>query len=412
MGNFMDLEKMDKSYGKAKSVTDKTSKLNVTVDKLALNVKQLYRNYEDLKIKLERSIEDGDTTTEKQCKSDIEKVKEDFFEARKSLNKLKEVVAKNQDTINQHFKEISNNPELKAHLDHVVGTKFSRALVRNQKEKEVKLKENETLSKITEAAKKDPNVMYMLKDLEKQLNNAKSLNAIIADPSKNQAEIAQAQANLASANSSIEQRRGELAKYFKGSITRDVIDKITSFEDLEKNIKNNNRVIKGINKQNANYETALYNIGYLSPLDSRLAGQNLSNKDFPIIDTDFSSVAKPVKRTKTSKVQTAQSVSPVENNLPAEQPKWYQFVKRFKIWSNQRKVNRQASENSQTVVTKNVPSVSKVSSNDSSFRDSMKYEIVKDYEKQFEENLLREAKEQNKAKAQIDESEIDDNERE
>ena len=408
----MDLEKMDKSYGKAKSVTDKTSKLNVTVDKLALNVKQLYRNYEDLKIKLERSIEDGDTTTEKQCKSDIEKVKEDFFEARKSLNKLKEVVAKNQDTINQHFKEISNNPELKAHLDHVVGTKFSRALVRNQKEKEVKLKENETLSKITEAAKKDPNVMYMLKDLEKQLNNAKSLNAIIADPSKNQAEIAQAQANLASANSSIEQRRGELAKYFKGSITRDVIDKITSFEDLEKNIKNNNRVIKGINKQNANYETALYNIGYLSPLDSRLAGQNLSNKDFPIIDTDFSSVAKPVKRTKTSKVQTAQSVSPVENNLPAEQPKWYQFVKRFKIWSNQRKVNRQASENSQTVVTKNVPSVSKVSSNDSSFRDSMKYEIVKDYEKQFEENLLREAKEQNKAKAQIDESEIDDNERE
>ncbi len=405
----MDLEKMDKSYGKAKIVTDKTSKLNVAVDKLALEVKQLYRNYEDLKIKLERSIEDKDTVTEKQCKADIEKVKEKFFKARKSLNNLKEVVAKNQDTINQHFEEISNNPELKAHLDQVVGTKFSRALLRNQKEKEEKLKENETLSKITEAAKKDPNVMYMLKDLEKQLNSVKSLNAIIADPSKSQAEIAQAQVDLASANSSIEQRRSELAKYFKGAITREVIDKITSFEDLEKNIKANNRTIKGLNKQNANYETALYNIGYLSPLDSRLAGKNLSGKDFPIKDSEFVPVAQPVKRVKT---QTAQHISPAENNLPAEQPKWYQFIKRFKIWANQRKTNIESSENSRTVETQNSSSASKVSLNDSSFRNSMKYEVVKDYEKQFEENLLRQAKEQNKAKTQINETEIDDDERE
>ena len=34
----------------------------------------------------------------------------------------------------------------------------------------------------------------------------------------------------------------------------------------------------------------------------------------------------------------------------------------------------------------------------------MKYEVIKDYEKQFEENLLREAKQQNKAAQKADDN--------
>lgn len=36
-------------------------------------------------------------------------------------------------------------------------------------------------------------------------------------------------------------------------------------------------------------------------------------------------------------------------------------------------------------------------SSKTSFRDSMKYDVIKAYEEQFEKNLLRNAKEQNKA---------------
>ena len=44
---------------------------------------------------------------------------------------------------------------------------------------------------------------------------------------------------------------------------------------------------------------------------------------------------------------------------------------------------------------KSTPS-SKTSNKKTSFRDSMKYEVIRDYEKQFEENLLREASQQNR----------------
>lgn len=372
MENFMDLEKMDKEYGIARNVTDKSSKLNVAFEQKKAEIKKLTREFQDLNIKLERAKEDKNDSEIKQCEVDIKKVKEDFLKAKKSLLGLKSIIEKNLSTIDQHFEDISKDPELKAHLEKVVGTKFSRALLRNQKEKEARLNENATLSKITEAAKQDPNVMYMLKDLEKHLNDVKKLNAIISDPSKTPAEISQAQVDLVTANTSVEQSRSEIARYFKGSISREVIDKITSYEDLEKNIKANNKYIAGIDKQNANYETALYNIGYLSPLDSRLANKNLTVKDFPIRDSD--------------------------NNLPATQPKWYQFIKRFKNWVNRRRTERESMEQEPEEENSNPSTTSsKASDKKTSFRDSMKYEVIRDYEKQFEENLLRNAKQQNKA---------------
>lgn len=395
MENFMDLEKMDKEYGIARNVTDKSSKLNVAFEQKKAEIKKLTREFQDLNIKLERAKEDKNDSEIKQCEVDIKKVKEDFLKAKKSLLGLKSIIEKNLSTIDQHFEDISKDPELKAHLEKVVGTKFSRALLRNQKEKEARLNENATLSKITEAAKQDPNVMYMLKDLEKHLNDVKKLNAIISDPSKTPAEISQAQVDLVTANTSVEQSRSEIARYFKGSISREVIDKITSYEDLEKNIKANNKYIAGIDKQNANYETALYNIGYLSPLDSRLANKNLTVKDFPIRDSEstLGTINQPANTSRrlqsSARINGDEEEQEQGNNLPATQPKWYQFIKRFKNWVNRRRTEEENSNPSTTS--------SKASDKKTSFRDSMKYEVIRDYEKQFEENLLRNAKQQNKA---------------
>lgn len=398
----MDLEKMDKEYGIARNVTDKSSKLNVAFEQKKAEIKKLTREFQDLNIKLERAKEDKNDSEIKQCEVDIKKVKEDFLKAKKSLLGLKSIIEKNLSTIDQHFEDISKDPELKAHLEKVVGTKFSRALLRNQKEKEARLNENATLSKITEAAKQDPNVMYMLKDLEKHLNDVKKLNAIISDPSKTPAEISQAQVDLVTANTSVEQSRSEIARYFKGSISREVIDKITSYEDLEKNIKANNKYIAGIDKQNANYETALYNIGYLSPLDSRLANKNLTVKDFPIRDSEstLGTINQPANTSRRSQSSARINGDEEEqgNNLPATQPKWYQFIKRFKNWVNRRRAERESMEQEPEEENSNPSTTSsKASDKKTSFRDSMKYEVIKDYEKQFEENLLREAKQQNKA---------------
>ena len=145
MENFMDLEKMDKEYGIARNVTDKSSKLNVAFEQKKAEIKKLTREFQDLNIKLERAKEDKNDSEIRQCEVDIKKVKEDFLKAKKSLLGLKSIIEKNLSTIDQHFEDISKDPELKAHLEKVVGTKFSRALLRNQKEKEARLNENATL---------------------------------------------------------------------------------------------------------------------------------------------------------------------------------------------------------------------------------------------------------------------------
>ena len=50
MENFMDLEKMDKEYGIARNVTDKSSKLNVAFEQKKAEIKKLTREFQDLNI--------------------------------------------------------------------------------------------------------------------------------------------------------------------------------------------------------------------------------------------------------------------------------------------------------------------------------------------------------------------------
>lgn len=46
----MDLEKMDKEYGIARNVTDKSSKLNVAFEQKKAEIKKLTREFQDLNI--------------------------------------------------------------------------------------------------------------------------------------------------------------------------------------------------------------------------------------------------------------------------------------------------------------------------------------------------------------------------
>ena len=96
MENFMDLEKMDKEYGIARNVTDKSSKLNVAFEQKKAEVKKLSRDFQDLNIRLERAKEDKNNAEIKQCETDIKRVKDDFLKAKQSLLRLKSIIEKNE----------------------------------------------------------------------------------------------------------------------------------------------------------------------------------------------------------------------------------------------------------------------------------------------------------------------------
>lgn len=382
----MELENMDKAYTRSKKALDKSGKLLAAVDTLKKDIKTLKRQIEDIQIEIINAAEDKDTAKVKTLKESLKDPKKELEGKKQQLEKLEATVQKNQATIDEKMAELSQDPALKAHLNEVIGKKFSRQLVKFQKGKDEKIKQNETLSKIQEAAKQNPDVMYSLKEIEKYTKLVSKAQAIISDSTKTPAEIAKAQQELPDLETNLNNARGTLARYFKGSISREVIDKITSYEDLGREIKSNERQIKGFNKQIVNYETALQNIGLESPLRG---GQSSDLSD------DSSST------TRTSTGETAPSPrtsSAPASSLPATQPKWWQFVKRFKNWHTARK-ERNAEE-----------APAPVSQEDKQkFKTSMKYEVVRDYEEKMAADLLKQAKAQNRP--QVDRENDEDEQR-
>ena len=378
---------MDKAYSRSKKALDKSGKLMATVDTLKKEVKALTRQLENTQIEIIRVEEDGDKAKVKTLKESLKAPKKELEEKKQQLEKLEATVQKNQATIDEKMAELSQDPALKAHLNEVIGKKFSRQLVKFQKGKDEKIKQNETLLKIQEAAKQNPNVMYWLKSIEDSIKQIDFTKKVIADPTQPSANIANAQNVLPNLENFLEKTRSDLARYFKGSISREVIDKITSYENLVREIKANERQIKGFDKQIANYETALQNIGFESPLrDSQ--------------PSDRSDDSSSTTRTNAERTAPSTSTPPTPTpNLPATQPKWWQFIKKFKNWNAARK-ERNAEE------TEPAP----VSQEDrQKFKNSMKYEVVRDYEEKMAADLLKQAKAQNRP--QVDRENAEDEQR-
>ena len=60
MGNFMELENMDKAYARSKKALDKSGKFMTTLNALKNEVKALTRQIENINIEIIRAEEDGD----------------------------------------------------------------------------------------------------------------------------------------------------------------------------------------------------------------------------------------------------------------------------------------------------------------------------------------------------------------
>lgn len=375
------LEEMDKTYVKSKAILDKSGKVIATLETLKTEVKTLKRQIEDIQLKMMRAKEDGKLSEIKPLEASLKAPKANLALKKEQLQKLEAVVRQSQISVGKRMTEISKIPELRAHLKDVIEKKFSRQLTQFQKQKEEKLKQNEPLIRIQKVAQKDSKVMYILAEIEKYAKLENELQTAIANSTKSEDEKKKDQNYLVGIQSLLSKSRGKLAKYFKGTITRDVIDQITSYENLGRQIKSNNKYISGLDKQIANYTTALENIGLLTPCRV---------------------------------VQLEPQPEPQPDNLPAKQPKWYQFATRLKNWVNQFKSYVQTEQQesqpqlepgSEPYESNPTPKIEPISISEeqkNQFKDSMKYDIVKDYEEKLAASLLKQAKSQNRKTPDMD----------
>lgn len=394
----MELNEINQSYkedGK-KLARVNTDKVKNKIAELEQTVIHLADEYQDLSTKKARAERDKDTATAKAAEKDMKAKAEEVKKARSSLAKLKEQLSKAQKAVDDHVKLVEemakSNPELKAQLAAAIKTKFERAVARNNSEKEKIAKQVEPLKIIKNAAQKDPQVSHILLGMEEDYKNMEMLQAIISKGNKSPDEIKDAQEKIAEFSKQREAKKSKLAAYFKGTISKADIDRITYLDVLDKEIKASDRKIAGLNKQNANYETALKNMGEVTQSKDSSQKTSIFNRIKP------EQGAQPV--------QLGQDKDSSSSGLPATKPKWWQFIKRFKNWyhkndsikaANSEKGESHDSDPTQVLDKK-------------SFKDSMKYDVVRDYKDKLEQEYLKAAKAQNKAEkaAQKDEDEKDE----
>lgn len=361
----MELKEINEDYTRAKSKLTKLEPLKAEIETLKKEQKEVIRQIEDLKKAKTRAEEDKDTKKAKQIEEDLKAptkrlklIKEDLEEKASRLENA-------QKKVDSKIEELSNNPALKEHLNTIIGKKFSRQILAKDAKKETLEKQSEEYQKIKAAAAKDPYVKNTLKGIEGYTAIIESLKN-----SKNPDDIKK----VNEAKLKLKDRRNDLKTYFKGSISEETIATLTSLKNIDSQIKSNTREIKSLNKQITNYENALEEIGFVSPRKI----SNIEKSDPNIADT---------------RTGSGEGKEPNDSNLPTTQPKWYQFIKRFKNWYNKRVYEEEPQGK--------IPGKEK----DTEFRTAMKYDIIKDYEAKLEQDLLKQAKSKRKEKVSQDKQE-------
>lgn len=376
----MDLKNIDEEYKKSKQKIKVLDKVKQKIEELRKEITTLERKIEVLDREKVWAEQDNDEKKAEQIEENLKAPLAQLKDARNSLEKLQDTIKSAQQNLDKHFAELDKNPELREHLNSVIGKKFSRQVLKKQQEKESLLSKNEQLETIKAAAQKDPYVMNTLKGIEgylKAIEKIESKTLIVDDNVAVPFMNRQDETDVTVAKAKLEMRRKDLVTYFKGTISQEVIESLTSYDDISKQIKSNIRQSKGIDKQIANYESALENIGFTS---SR-------NFDENTINTTFTKEYYSNPR-----------------NLPDTQPKWYQFIKRFSNWLNKRKVEKRRLDRYASTLEDEEfkASVDAEAKENSSFRDAMKYDIIRDYEAKLEQDLLKSAKAERKASEKED----------
>ena len=381
----MDLEKMNGSYERAKQnlevkkqnikkIEEEIKKAEGDI-KIAEAVKEVaQRQNIDKDVKdAEKAIKDKKMRIE-ELKKDIELEKEELLMFKEKTDKV--------------IEELRENPELQAHLDQVLAKRYSRKIrdIDNEKQKQEKEQEKEEkkLEGYKDVQKLIDEHASMRNHMQGMLNasyKVEKLNAELAklDPAKDTARIKQVEQEIATENKRLNQNRDAILKYSnknKLKITEETLKEIASNSVIDKknnrvnikatlnasnnkakeNIKDINKKIKNADKQISINERAIKNLGFRVP--ERKKEENKDGKDG-----------------KDGKGKL----------------KWWQFVKKFKRWNENRKVKKLPAPEDKEINQKN------------EFFSSLKYDVVKDITKQMQQENYKEAKKEVREEKQTEE---------
>ena len=409
----MELEMINKSYTRLK--TD-IKMMNQNIKGLENQLGRLEDDKIIYKGKMLEAKKNGDVNAQKQAQNEIKKIDDQIKIIKSQASLLRDDIKLSKEKINERMEQIKKDPEMKKHLDVVMAKKYGRKLEQLKKEKNELEGKRDRLPELEKLVNDHPSLGNDLKailgatkevndlknELEKMTIIGKGNVITYKDPNRANDIMKNLLPNL---QDQIKNRKKPLMDYInkKGlNITEKDIDDFAENGfianakgiDLNKTMTKYktklNREIKGHDKSIKDYTVALNGLPVKISNQSQQQNQNSQQQG--------QQQAQPQQNSQQQSQQQAQSQqnSQQQNQQQTqsqEEPKWYQFGKRFKNWLGKRKQKSlpQGQTQGQTQVT--------VEEEDkkNTFRNSLKYEVVQDIVDNIEQHDLKEAKKERKS---------------
>ena len=360
----MDLKTINQEYlnlkEQIKNCDEKTKQYAAALEKLSLE-KKIYEG-ERARAMLDNNAQKIQEANQKieNCKNKIMTIKESASNQKKNIELAKQ-------KIDQRVQELTEEPEMKKHLQEVMTKKYSRkikALKDEKNNKENELKKIESLEVVISYHPKIKNYLNgIANSLEEKAKCEKELETLKQSNNPNKQKATELLNKIKKANSKINQNKSvvmtflkkqklefseqDLQKIFQGGVKRDNEGNI----DLRANINKINRQIKGINKSIKNHEIAMNK--YQIKVQEQSYNQQKQGKIAGFFKKIWTSITNRISR---KRLPEATQKTPNEE-------------------SNDAKSNNTEKDN---------------------FSDSLKYDIVSEFVQNKQVNDLKEAKKERK----------------
>lgn len=367
----------------------KLAKLEKGMEKFKEDLKLNRRQIEDAEIRKKRAEEDKQPQAVKTEEENIKKLKAEQKEIKTKGKVIEDILNNAQDKVQEHFKEIEKDPELKAHIDKTMAIKYKKQLNKVHKEQA----QLETLRNVMEEKPElENNLKGMIRANEKIESLKKELKGLdeIKDKARideiNLKEIPEAESKYKvnkdlmmkrvnegqKSDADKDENRTEITSEFIDTLAKEGFSHYKAdgkdFKKGDINLnKSLNKIAKGYAKKEDFYNRSLQKViennpksikGILKAVKGKFAGNKTENE--------------------TSLVVVNEKVS------------WLHPIKKFKSWWNNRKENDEKTnneENKNEMPKKN---------NSEKFKTAYKYDIVKDYVQNREEDIRAEVKNERK----------------
>lgn len=405
----MDLEKLNKSYEKAKANLDAKKKV---IEKLEKDIQTELDNIEIVKGAKIVAQRRNDPADVKRADESIKMYQENIKKIKEQAEQEKEEMQMFQEKVDKIVEEIKEDPEMKQHLEQVLAKRYSREIKKIDKEiEEIGKKKEENTKKLEQEDKKLEGVDKVQKMVEEHptmknhmqgMLNAKATNQKLSDELatldmvKDKARINRIKKEMQEANQKLEKNRDAILAYAtknKLGITKEtleniadnvVVDKKTNSVNVKASLSNTKKQIQAnkdsITKENKNY-------------DKKISGYNkqISHNEKAITKLGYRTPERGTERTSTTSENTAGERGEGAEQEPVQtegKPKWWQFIKRYKQWK----------ENKGTQALPDPEQPRELDGEEKSeFAQSLKYKVVQDIAKEMQKETVREVKKEEKS---------------